>query len=138
MTDNEIVKALMCCNEAQNCTSCKFEPTEYPKGTVGCCDELMKNAIDLIKRQQAEIERLKNVPPFATVVFDKNDIRNILAEKFGDIETTIKEMRSEAITEFVERLKRKSELLAPSVYAIPYRAVSVEDIDMLAKEMTEG
>ena len=86
MTDNEIIKAL-------------------ERMSAEDADGFSSDILDLIKRQQAEIERLKNVPPVATVVFDKNDIRNILAEKFGDIETTIKEMRSEAITEFAERLK---------------------------------
>ncbi len=61
MTDNEIIKALECCSTAQNCTPCKYEPTEYQKGTFGCCNELMKNAIDLIKRQRAEIEELSEV-----------------------------------------------------------------------------
>ncbi len=61
MTDNEIIKALECCSEAQNCTPCKYEPTEYPKSTVGCCNELMKNAVDLINRQKAEIERNRRI-----------------------------------------------------------------------------
>jgi hypothetical protein len=59
MTGYEIIKALECCCEAQNCTLCKYEPTEYRKGSIGCCNELMKNAVDLINRQNAEIERLK-------------------------------------------------------------------------------
>lgn len=58
MTDKEIIKALECCSEAQNCTPCRYEPTEYQKGTVGCCNELMKNAVDLINCQKAEINTL--------------------------------------------------------------------------------
>ena len=108
MTNNEIIiKALMCCNEAQNCTSCKFEPTEYPKGTVGCCDELMKNAIDLIKRQQAEIAKAK----------------------------------SEAITEFAERLIQETRTFSEydeGGWECDVSAISAEDIDRIAKEMTEG
>lgn len=41
----------------------------------------------------------------------------------------------DAIKEFAESLKRKSELVAPSVWAIPYRAVAVADIDKLLERM---
>lgn len=58
MTDNEIIKALECCCEAQNCTLCIYNPTKYQKGTISCCNELMENTIDLINRQKTEIEKL--------------------------------------------------------------------------------
>ena len=41
----------------------------------------------------------------------------------------------DAVKEFAESLKRKSELVAPSVWAIPYRAVAVADINKLAEGM---
>lgn len=47
----------------------------------------------------------------------------------------LKKAKSEAVKEFAENLKRKSELVAPSVWAIPYRAVAVADIDKLTEEM---
>ena len=52
MTDNEIIKALECCT-TETCWDCPFEPKEQRKGTVGCCEENIKNALDLINRQQA-------------------------------------------------------------------------------------
>ena len=45
----------------------------------------------------------------------------------------IKTTKAEAVREFAEILKNKSQLVAPSVYAEPFRAVSVEEIDRLAK-----
>lgn len=57
MIDNEIIKALECCtrsgcsdNETKDCPLKPFED---------CSTRLASNALDLIKRQQAEIERLK-------------------------------------------------------------------------------
>lgn len=59
MTDNEIIKALECCT-TEICWECPFEPKEQRKGTIGCCEENIKNALDLINRQKAEIEMLEN------------------------------------------------------------------------------
>lgn len=55
MTDNEIIKALECCTEDEDCAHCPLTK-EIPY----CIDDTMVGALNLIKRQQAEIERLKN------------------------------------------------------------------------------
>lgn len=50
-TDDEIIKALECCIN-DNCNDC-------PE-TFGNCElTAMRNALDLLKRQRAEIERLQ-------------------------------------------------------------------------------
>ena len=58
MTDNEIVKALEYCftNDwnRTKCDKCKFYT-----GTTQCVEDLKSASIYLIKRQQAEIEKLK-------------------------------------------------------------------------------
>ena len=59
LTDNDVIKALECCSEANNCGQCEYEPTEHQIGTVGCCNELMKDALDLINRLQADKQSLK-------------------------------------------------------------------------------
>jgi FtsZ-binding cell division protein ZapB len=51
MTDNEIIEVLECCI-AGNCEYCSF-------ADIDCMQKLRKEAIDLINRQKAEIERLK-------------------------------------------------------------------------------
>jgi hypothetical protein len=56
MTDNEIIKALKCCrlNTFEKCRECPAGKTyEF------CSLEILGDALDLIKRQQAEIERLQ-------------------------------------------------------------------------------
>lgn len=62
MTDNEIIQALEChISSDANCFDC-------PADEYGCIDPLIIGAYNLIKRQQAEIERLKG-----ELATDKND-----------------------------------------------------------------
>ena len=62
MKDNEIIKALECCNGFECCPEeCPFHSKEFKK-KMNCLDEkdgVMAKALDLINRQKAEIERLK-------------------------------------------------------------------------------
>ena len=85
MTDKEIKKALECCTVDRNCKGCPLWECDISR----CLETACKNAIDLINRQQAEIERLK-----AGV---KVDLDNFASE----YDTKIK---AEAIKEFAERL----------------------------------
>ena len=55
MTDNEIIKALECCI-ADKCMECPLRKIPKVKG----CMNRLSFALDLIKRQQAEIERLRD------------------------------------------------------------------------------
>lgn len=56
MTDKDIIKALEGCNAEYNeCHECPFG---YK---VNCERHIIKNAFELVKRQQAEIERLNNL-----------------------------------------------------------------------------
>lgn len=107
MTESEIIKALECCYNAQ-CSKCPYE--------IRCIKLMTKDALDLINRKNAEIERLKEF-----------------------IETTRlcdKELKAEAIKEFVQRVK--------GVYSAPrYERPTAhtliiklfDNIDQIAKEM---
>ena len=53
MTDNEIIKALGCCG-SENCRGCPYRNGECHRG-----NPMIRDALDLIKRQQAKIEMLK-------------------------------------------------------------------------------
>ena len=59
LTDNEIVKALECCNEwekPEDCTNCPA------KGKGECCVLTLKiDALDLINRQKAENKELLEI-----------------------------------------------------------------------------
>ena len=58
MTDNEIIKALECCGEFHNKRDCLKCP--YYNIKIACSIELKNDALNLINRQKAEIERLKD------------------------------------------------------------------------------
>lgn len=62
MTDNDIIKALECCSKSgwlNDCDGCPcYDETEDIQ-TSECQERLMKNALDLINRQKAEVERLE-------------------------------------------------------------------------------
>lgn len=100
MEDNEIIKALKCCNSnfAECPKECPMYTTKFNEKT-NCIDEnngIMALALDLINRQKAEIERL-------TAERDvlKGWERLIKAESHAPI---IKKAKSEARKEFAKRL----------------------------------
>lgn len=58
MNDNDIIKALECCantNWIDECEGCPLYDTEK------CINTVMQNALDLINRMKAEIERLNHI-----------------------------------------------------------------------------
>ena len=119
MTDKDIIKALECCGIKTDCKGCYFDTHESEDI---CAREVVKNAFDLINRQQTEIERLqKKVDELAEVLSDAIKIR-------------YKEAKSEAIKEFAERLKEKSFKTIRN-YGLTKDVVEVCDIDNLVKEM---
>ncbi len=83
-------------------------------------NEIIKALSDRINRQKAEIERLGN----------QNTL--LLKKKCKDINTARKIIKSEAIKDFAERLKK--EVLIDSGFEV----LQVGTIDSIAKEMTEG
>ena len=56
MTDNKIIKALEHCGIECKCSGCPLDDSEF---VSNCIDKLCKNALNLINRQKAEIERLE-------------------------------------------------------------------------------
>ena len=55
MTDTNIIHALQCCGVETNCRNCPL----YEERSADCIYTVLKNALDLITRQQAENENLK-------------------------------------------------------------------------------
>lgn len=112
MTDNEIIKAL----EKWCDNNCK-KVCPHLKMCDKCVVTYIKSALDLIKRKQAEIERLQSMNQA------KLDI-------IHDIRAELETAKSEAIKEFAERLK--SECFIDRGFAV----MDYETIDTLVKEMT--
>ena len=81
MTDNEIIKALEHCHSDKGCDEC---PYNYP---TDCYNDLKRDALDLIKRQQKEIEELREINK------SRKEERPLL----------IYTARAEAIKEFAEK-----------------------------------
>ena len=122
MNDSEIIKAY---EEEIS------KPQNHYIGTVS----ILWNVLDLINRQQAEIGRL-NIDLKAmrgAANSYKAHYEDLKSENLETIKI-LKTAKFETVKEFAESLKRKSELVAPSVWAIPYRAVAVADIDKLLEE----
>lgn len=110
-TDDEIVKALGCCSDT-GCEECPIN-----NKSIMCATRLMEHALDLINRQKAEIESLKE----AYALYEET--------------TGLKWARAEAIKEFAKRLKAKLHL---DRVVMGCNCAFVEDvqIDNLVKEMT--
>lgn len=130
MTDNEIIKAMQCVigNDVK-CSECTYQKVlPFPS----CRRKCAKNALDLINRQKAEIEKLKQENDFFRKTITENAQRAL--------EVTVEEIekaKSEAIKEFAERLKEKcyEDFQETCEMLSPY--VTDDDIDDLVKEMTE-
>ena len=143
MTDNEIIKALECCavHGLLKCEKC-------PKKNEGvtCMYALSKDALDLIKRQKAEIEKL-NVElvgmrgacesykmHYDNAQAEIERLQNAYKQCAWERDTFLEQLetaKSEAIKEFAERLK---EQFSENKYILPSVNISV---DNLVKEMTE-
>lgn len=122
MTDNEIIKTLEClCGGGDSCTECAYHK-KYRFGE--CKKQVAKDAIDLINRQQKEIERLDKV------LNGRDQLVNALNKCY-------KQAKSEAIKEFWGKLKKHSRKMQSSDFSGEFwdRAVLVEDGDNLLKEM---
>ena len=121
MTDKEIIKALECCQTqyARNCKDCPYEryQTHYISTTT-CSSQMRKDLLDLVNRQQAEIERLKK-----DRYLYKDGVLELLPR------TDLEEIKSEAIKEFAERLKEYG-------YG-RWVSLSYKNFDRLVKEMTD-
>ena len=126
-TDDEIVKALECCSKDSmlNCRKCPYEES----CNMGRSD-MQKDALDLINRQKAEIERLTETSEEAVSCFHRMEsLYNIKCME-------LKVAKTEAIKEFAERLKQHC---APGgEFGDPCGVLTATDrwIDQLVQEMT--
>lgn len=122
MTDNEIIKALGCISYGgHSCVECKHKVSKGDErcGLKGC--NITRNALDLINRQKAEIERLNCQVNRLKRYDEERDVRL-------HARLTAK-ARSEAIKEFADRLKKKCNY-------ITWDGISPSMVDDIAKEMT--
>lgn len=119
MTDNEIIKAL-----EEEIHLAEYVDTSYVDNVSV---ELLKNTLDLITRQKAEIEKLKSRNNFLEIEYKNQG--NLFWER-------VNTAKSEAIREFAEKLKTKAHNYYPSIdsYCVSRKVVLISDIDNLVKE----
>ena len=110
-TDDEIVKALECCKNA-NCCRCPFD------GETDCVHECAEVTLDLINRQKAYIEKVKPI--------------------HNSFERELECAKQEAIKEFADRLKKEVDGWYYDFANIDDTMGALRDIDRLVKEMTGG
>lgn len=118
-TDKDIIRALECCNVETDCKRCPL----YKEHSANCIDIACKNALDLITRQQAEIERLK--------AYNEN-----LQTANTALSNDILDIKAEAVKEFAERVKER-------IYTAHFgrgkneffvTTINPDDLDNLVKE----
>ena len=133
MSDKDIIKALECIadEDAILCAECAFANVEI----AFCCRKIVaKAAIDYIKRQQAEIERMTDL------VFDLTDDNEAWVADNHDFRVELKTAKAGAIREFAKRLHKIARAFCEYDEAglnCATFAVEIEVIDNLVKEMTE-
>ena len=126
MTDEQIIKAVGICSTQDSCRGCPYHELDI----AGCVFELMKDVFDLINRQNAEIEKLKRGVTFTFTIEDFESIKETIISNMDN------KIKSEAIKEFAERLKRYS--FVDNLSLNGKETVYVADIDNIIKEMTEA
>lgn len=129
-TDEQIIKALECCStdvQENPCPKCAF----YNKHR---CSTLMLNAAsDIINRQKVKIKSLKQIINEQDKEVLKLQNRIIFWRK--NLNYQPEKIKSEAIKEFADRLKKHS--FVDNLSLDGKETVYVDDIDRLVKEMTE-
>lgn len=114
MTDNEIIKALECCWHSKECVGDEcplFEPIN------DCAPLMAMEALDLITRQRAEIERLEAENEKKRLILENIDNDLFPLPFVTDYDIAIKTAKSEAIREFAEKAKMNYDEVLPRLFA---------------------
>ena len=132
MTDEQIIKALDCCHSelGNMCSICPlFDPdNDY------CEDELHKNALNLINRQKAELERLKkNID--GRNIFTTNHMKVIWVQAMKEF---AEELEYFVLNEDIEVVEPKCKDYESYINgANQFRHQIKNGINNIVKEMTE-
>ena len=102
MSNNEIIKAMECLKGyALHCKNCPYSPRyKFPL----CQQKVAKDALSLITRQKAEIERLKRECDKAWEEHSEAELKYDLL--FDEAEALIRRAKSEARREFAEKIHK--------------------------------
>lgn len=115
-TDKEIIEGLKCCGNSM-----------YSCADNRCKAKVLGNALDLINRQKAEIERLKECPK-CVYEYD-GEITEYCVQGPCSNFKTVEQIKAEAYKEFAKRLKKET------LSDMGYDVLQQGTIDNLLKEM---
>lgn len=116
ITDEKIKSSLEVIATTRNCNECKIRNCKW--GTCNCSQITANAALDLINRQEAEIEKLKG----STIVSNIMESQRIK-----------REAKAEAYKEFAERLNEEAQIA--DCFDSYNMVVGTHFIDNLLKEM---
>ena len=125
MTDEQIVKALECCTRGKICRECPLKTEDR------CMSIIRGDALDLINRQKAEIERLtKRIKSQKHALFEQQSYTSELQTEIDNLQhykqsydelkaehleliRSIKTCQIEVIKEFAERYRKRISFFVP-------------------------
>lgn len=137
LTDEDVVEGLERCistTTAEACAGCPFNKQNL-------CDKdhwaLEKYALDLIKRQQVESEKLQknqdDIDNFARDICKERLLKGKAIANFDDLQEYIRKEKSKTVKEFAEKLK---DAAMPYVRGGKYyKIITTRYIDTILKEM---
>ena len=143
MTDDEIIKALECCcfTDTKACEECPLYHT------FDCSFVIIDKTLDLVNRQNAEIERLKQenkeyCEDNRIIAYQRNqrdkEIR-ALHNQLNGLNFMDKQIKSESVKKFAEKLKDSADKTRIKNMETEKVVFYMDEfkLDNLIKEMTE-
>ena len=101
ISDDEIISSLEVIATTRNCSECKIRNCNW--GDCNCSQITANAALDIINRQKAEIERLKECPK-CIYEYDGKITEYCVQGPCSNFKT-VKQIKYEAYKEFAEHLK---------------------------------
>lgn len=127
MTDQDIIKSLeICYEQGEKCSLCPM----HKEATLSsfCWNKLVIDALNLIRRQQKEINRLKKLMPLSLY------IEEAFIKIFTDITKQPKpEQRPPTSKEFLEELKKYT--YHTMIGGRPYKIITEQGMETIAERM---
>ena len=130
ISDDEIISSLEVIATTRNCSECKIRNCSW--GDCNCSQITANAALDLIKRQKAEIERLKECPK-CIYEYDGDTTEYCVQGPCSNFKT-VEQIKSEAYKEFADRLLDKVKVVQVSNLTWVW-LISQDDINDIIKEM---
>ena len=153
-TNEDIISSLKIIATTRNCNECKIRNCKW--GTCNCEQITANAALDLIKPQKIEIERLRKEVNLVSIQFQdlqeryeeaQAEIKRLNAENmltisernafrtsFYDVLKQLKIAKSEAVKEFTKRLKEFMHNKFKDLDEYEFEYITERDIDNLLKE----